>query len=258
MIIKSIRHHSLGNAQRSVNYILRQAGGLKLFYHIDGFDHTAAQRAFNAQEKLLSPRKNRVYRYHDVLSFHPDDAPHLTYAAMRDLTLAYIERRCPHCVVLAAEHTDKDHRHIHLLYSANCAGTSKALQQRRRDFFALRRDMEAYQMQHYPQLKKSLAYYPERRPIERIKLPKQTPTTALEQQVQQLWAKATDYADFLRLCRESYPVYMYRGKAVGILYHQKKYRWKRLGIETEQLTVARRLEELRQQKQIPHQNRSRI
>ena len=74
---------------------------------------------------------------------------------LEDLAQVYLELRAPDALGIARVHTDKDHVHLHFMISPNEIGTTKSIRLTKKQFQALRRTIEEYQVTYYPELKKS-------------------------------------------------------------------------------------------------------
>ncbi len=131
-------------------------------------DHPDAILAeFLDNYRHLRQRKNGNALYHEILSFSPEDRPHLTPAILEDLTRHYIQLRCPDALVYARAHLDTDHPHVHLLISANNLGAVRPHRLSRTAFGRAKQELEQYQKKHYPQIRHSLAQTNAKSPPER-------------------------------------------------------------------------------------------
>lgn len=100
-------------------------------------------------------RKNQVYLYHTILSWHKEDRPYLTREVLHDLTRQYIYQHNPFGLYVATIHTDTDHPHVHVCGSAIAAGTGKSLRMSKEGFRELKKKLREYQLERYPDLSNS-------------------------------------------------------------------------------------------------------
>lgn len=119
-------------------------------------DRAAVLKAFFDTDRLSRPRKNGVRVFHEVLAFHPGDAEALTLSAMRDLAEFYLHLRAPRGIALAEVHFDQAHPHVHLMISANEAGSGRKIRLSRRAFSKIKERLEAFQKARFPELTQSL------------------------------------------------------------------------------------------------------
>lgn len=102
--------------------------------------------------------QNTITAYHNILSFHPSDVPHLSPDALYALVQQYIALRAPKSLWFGQLHSDQTHPHVHLLLSGNEYQSRKASRLSRPDFYQLRVDIEQYQKERFPELVHSLHY----------------------------------------------------------------------------------------------------
>ncbi len=118
---------------------------------------TIAQE-FYQNARFCKARKNGIFLYHEILSFDPEDSLVLTETALRELTLRYLKLRAPQAKAVAVVHTDTDCTHVHMMISANEVGRSKKLHVSQQRYFSIRRELEAFQKERFPELKHSLVF----------------------------------------------------------------------------------------------------
>jgi hypothetical protein len=274
MIVKSYSRKS-ASFRAVLRYVTRhgRAAGACLLLNLPGCDPgdmNAVSRAFQENACSLPPRRGGVVLYHEYLSFHPGDTPVLTPAIIRDLTVRYLTLRAPGFPAWGAIHLDRPHPHIHLLIAANRPGRSRKLRLSRGEFAAVKRELEAYQRERYPQLKHSFAQpSPEREPAARedSDSPRPPPPAALppgsvradararrlaregredparkdllrDQLLKALAGADSENAFVCRLEAAGIPGYHYRGRLTGVISGGRKHRFDNLGV-TDAIAAAR-------------------
>ena len=94
--------------------------------------------------------------YHEILSISCEDGVEREHArkCLRAIALEYISKRCPGNMVYGCLHEDHDkHLHYHLMVSANEVGLQKRLRLSRKQFNAIKCDLENYTLRNFPELK---------------------------------------------------------------------------------------------------------
>jgi hypothetical protein len=122
----------------------------------DAADLRSVQRAFLANARHLPPRKNGVILYHEILSFSPADREHLTPEILTDLADHYLALRAAEALAYGTVHMERNHPHIHVVISGNLIRQEKKLRLSRPQFAGVKRAIEAYQQERYPELSHSL------------------------------------------------------------------------------------------------------
>ena len=124
-------------------------GAIRAFKRNDVF------RKENAQKKKI---KNSIVAYHDMISFHHKDREFLNQEVLRDLTEKYIELRCPDAVVFAKPHLHNKNLHVHILISGSNHNSYELTRLSDAKWRKVRREIEKYQKEYYPELENSLVY----------------------------------------------------------------------------------------------------
>ena len=122
MLIKSMSRKTASFAQL-YDYILRHSQTQTPLV-VQNMPESATERsgrlqAFFDNERYMKLRKGGVRAFHEVLSFHQDDAPALTKETLRKLTEYYLQLRAPHALAIAEAHFDTENPHVHIMISAN-------------------------------------------------------------------------------------------------------------------------------------------
>lgn len=160
MIVKSLprKTRSFGQLLSYINEP-EQAGRVLLHNLLAPENDLAAIEAeLMGNSRLLSPRKNGNYLYHEILSFGVDDRGLVTPAILEDVTRSYLELRAPNALAYARAHLDAANPHVHLLISANNVGSSRRLRLSRQDFQQVKRKLERHQRERYPHLEHSVVF----------------------------------------------------------------------------------------------------
>ena len=160
MIVKSLprKTRSFGQLLRYINASAETGRALLHNLRSTPDDLAAIEAELLDNSRLLSPRKNGNYLYHEILSFGVGDRELVTAAMLEDVARAYLELRAPYALAYARAHWETSNSHIHLLISANNVGSSKRLRLSRQEFQQIKRQLERHQRERYPQLEHSVVF----------------------------------------------------------------------------------------------------
>lgn len=162
MLIKSMSRKTPSFAQLH-DYIMRHTEtGPPLVIHNapeSASDRSGRLKAFFDNDRSMKLRKNGVRVFHEVLSFHAEDAPALTKDAIRKLTEYYLQLRAPHALAFAEAHFDTANPHVHIMLSANELNSNKRLRVSKREFADIKTAVERLQIELYPNLTKSVCQH---------------------------------------------------------------------------------------------------
>jgi GTP cyclohydrolase II len=233
--------------------------------------------AFLANARRGPARKNGVSLYHEIISLSAADAGRVTPETLLDLARFYLERRAPGAPAYAVVHLDTPHPHCHLVIAAHLPHRGRKLRLSRAQFDAVKRELEAYQRERYPELAHSVVFRDRdgdedkerdkggrRRPAvretpaekERAKRlrgeGRATPSRKdrLRDAVLAALTGAVSPEHFQdRLRARGLPVYLRNGRLTGILHAGKKYRFSTLGLADAIATADRRWRQLPRRQQ---------
>lgn len=155
MVIKSLsrKSPSFGQLIRYIDASPEKGSPIRHnLFGEEGEDPKALEQAFQANARLLPPRRNGVQLYHEILSFHAEDRKHLSPELLEDLARRWMELRAPEALGYARVHYEREHVHIHCLLSSNGLGTRRRIRHSKARFQSLQRELEAYQIERYPEL----------------------------------------------------------------------------------------------------------
>jgi len=275
MIIRSIRH-SVPSAEYSVNYVFNGMPQNReeqwvIFQNIEsGFDRNSIIHEFNDNAQLLhrNLKRKKTIRYHEILAFSHKNSSNLNREKLQAITNKYLQLRDPEksAKAICVPHNES-HSHIHLLLTSNAVGSSKSgdMMMTNKRYYDIRREMERWVLQEYPELHHSTVYLskeeihqllPERYRAERrmmeIEKPAKNKNSAKEQvseAVKIILEKSHSLTDFIERINKvkDFQTYSRRGKLTGVIHEsKKKYRFSNLGINLleENFTVLSRMSEL--------------
>ena len=196
------------------------------------------QQFKNNEQYRLRKRSDSVLLTHEILSWHKDDAKNITLAKMETMAREYIKQRNRNGIYVAVPHFDKDHYHIHICASGIEYKTGKSLRLSKSDLLKLKKDIQQFQIERFPELSKSVVAHGKKEKsltsdIEyQIKL-RTGRESGKEQVIAMLktcYKKANSKETFFELLKESgLETYDRNGRTTGVIHDNYKFRFNRLG-----------------------------
>lgn len=154
MMVKSMSRKTVSFGQLLEYLNEPEAKGPALLHNFraSGDDLQRLQGEFLENARFLPPRRNGNILYHEILSFSDLDRNRVSPATLEDLTRQYLLLRAPAALAYAKAHFNTACPHIHLIISANELGRSRRSRLSKAEFQRIKRDLERYQIEHYPNL----------------------------------------------------------------------------------------------------------
>lgn len=186
---------------------------------------------FVEQDRYRKERKGGNVLIHEWLSFHEEDTGQLTPVMLEDITQEYLRVRCPRGVAYAKPHYDKAHPHVHIMMAATNFKSWRKIHLDNASYNRVRRHMDRYQQEKYPQLSREHLVYEnslQRRRSRQQEQARFVVTQCLEQ--------AEDLLGFYKRLTEAGAVpYERGGRTVGIVHHHRRHRFKTLEVDLKPL-----------------------
>ncbi len=185
------------------------------------FEMNRLDRKFN--------RKGAVELYHEVISFARSDSHMIDDTMLTDITRRYISLRSPDAPVVATFHKDTEHVHVHLAIAGSKYLTGMANRMGKFEFGRIKRDMESYQRDTYPELNRSLVEHGRKAEMIRAKMKRRD---AVRKDIQNMVSIVSSMEELRQLLEEKgASVYERGGKTSGITLNGRNFRFRSLGIE---------------------------
>lgn len=264
MVIKSMSRKTWGFRQL-LRYINEpeQKGRQAVLHNLrSAFDYLPqieAEFLENARHIRNQP-KNGVVLYHEIIAIAEADREKVTEEMLIDLTREYLQRRAPNALAYAKAQFNTESPHVHILISGNQIESGKKLRLERKEFEQIKRELERYQIEKYPQLSHSIVYGKQRhkahdRPAltqgeqERIrrlkektnKLPTQKADT--RRRLKACLTTAQSEEHLIELLKAAHLAPYVRGNTPGVTdtCTGRKYRLRTLGLDQEGQATLKRL-----------------
>jgi len=190
-------------------------------------------------------RKDSVIITHEIISFHKEDSTNISLKKLEEIAREYINKRNNKGLFVAVPHFDKEHYHIHICASGVEYRTGKSLRMTKAGFQKLKKDIQNYQVEHYPELsnslvkhdKKSKVKYSEKEYQEKLRTKRATKKESLVEVIEDCLKTSGNQKEFFKKLQESgIEIYKRNGKVTGVVLDNMKFRFNRLGISPEQLS----------------------
>jgi len=155
------------NYKQLVEYVFQhdkeQEVSFTLFHNMNGIqeqDTDSIIREFNENEVYRKKRKGGVGMYHEILSFGKSDRDKIVEQPyiLEDIGRKYLELRVGSGVGIVKPHLDKEHIHLHVVFTPNEKESSRSLRMSKAEIIQVRRAIEEYQLKKYPFLDKSYVH----------------------------------------------------------------------------------------------------
>lgn len=193
------------------------------------------------EEHRIYKRSNQPAMHHTILSWSDKDAALLTKKMLQDMAKQYIKLRGENNLYLGTAHLDRHHVHLHIACSATKLN-GLANRMSKRDFEKLKKDLDRYQKEKYPELLHSLPMHGKAREMqtksEAVVFDRRaTKKIALQELLAVTCHKARSLDEFIKQVQQSgYELYYRAGKLSGIQCDgNRKYRLNSLGYDAQKI-----------------------
>lgn len=208
-------------------------------------------REFLDNAKHLKHSRGKVYLYHEVISLKNENIANLlSQNTLLDLANKYISLRAKNHLIFASIHQDKANPHIHLMISSNEINGAKRKRLSKKEFSHIQKQIEEYKNQRYCELEKSNIYGKEKIKSKskqneqelKHRRKKVSLRDTIKQDLENIFLTSkskTHLQNSLKL--KKYNLYQ-RGKTTGVIFEDKKYRLKTLGLDSLYISTLKKLE----------------
>lgn len=192
----------------------------------------------------LRKRKNSVYLNHEIISFHRDDTDSLSMEKLESLIRKYIQLRNPNGCYVAVPHFDRYHVHVHICSSAIEYRTGKSMRMSRAEFAALKKNLQDYQVEEFPELSRSVVRHgvktkgaSEKEMQYMLRTGRVSKREMVKGIVEECYRRASSEEEFYSLLEaEGMETYVRGGKVYGVIYEGTKFRFKTIGVDLDQFS----------------------
>lgn len=252
MIIK-VKSFKKPDFQKLLEYILNDENrlydkGNKSFvvtHNIKGKKIERWVPQFKENEKFRKrKRKDSVILTHEIISFHKDDSENITVEKLREIAIEYINNRNIKGMYVAVPHFDKEHYHIHICASGVEYRIGKSLRMSKPGFQKLKKDIQNYQVERYPELSKSLVAHDKKRKVritekeyqQKLRTGRESNKEQVIKTIESCLNASFSKNDFYKKLKDSgLETYERSGKTTGVVFDKIKFRFARLGFTNERI-----------------------
>lgn len=246
MIVKIKSHKSYG-FKKLLNYMLfdkdrlfddkRKSFVISHNLHGKTIDSWVEQYSLNESFRKIK-RSDSTILTHEILSWHSKDASEITLDKLKAMTHEYIRLRNIKVMFLAVPHFDKEHYHVHICASGLEFRTGKSLRLSRSEFTKLKKDIQLFQQQHFPELSHSVVDHGKLKPESmsdkefqyKLRSGRDSKREMLSAILKTCYKKAISRDTFLELLKDCNAIPYSRGGVVkGVTFEGLKFRFERVG-----------------------------
>jgi len=249
MIVKIKPHHNKKSFHSLLDYMINDKDRLfdnegksfAIAHNLKGDNIEEWEEQLRENEQYrLNKRSDSVLLTHEIISWHKDDAENISLEKLEDMAREYIQQRNPNGMYIAVQHFDKEHYHVHICASGIEYRTGKGMRLAKKDLQILKQKIQQYQIEKYPELNKSIVRHgaPQKEQAllsEKEYQFKQRTGRASERDrvsvmIKTCYKSAVSKEDFFMKINEcGLSTYFRGGRTTGIVFENKKFRFKGLG-----------------------------
>jgi len=206
---------------------------------------------FYTNSRHLREARGKVFMYHEVLSLEENNlSQERQKEILLDMADKYLYQRAEDHLAFGVVHVEKNNMHLHLMISANEIEGDKRIRLSKQEFSAIQKRMENYKNQKYSELKQSFMYH-NKKDLSKEKQKEQelknrcakSIKDEIKENLKDTFNKATT-STYVENHLKSMGYKMYtRGNTQGIIYKNKNYRLKTLGLEKEYKQLFKKFEQ---------------
>jgi len=251
MILK-IKTHKRPSFKALINYIIHDKDRLfdekgksfLLTHNVKGKNMDSWVKQFEKNEIFrLRKRSDSVYATHEILSWHRDDSKNIQPGMLESMVNEYIRLRNSGGMFIAAAHFDRSHYHVHMCASGIEYRTGKTMRLSKVNLQKLKKDIQNYQIEKFPELTKSVVIHGKSRILKNDKEVQFKLRSGRESDKEQLlgilktcYKKANSKETFFELLAEcGVKNYERGGRVSGVVFQERKFRLKSLGYGEERI-----------------------
>ena len=223
MIIKSLSR-ATKSFEALYNYLTRDKNSKLNTFNLysNPYQKQELIKEFLDNAKYLKNARGKNFLYHEIISLNKNNLSlQEQQNILSDLVTKYISLRARNHLTFTALHKDKEHIHIHLMISSNELMGTKRVRLSKKDFANIQKEIEQYTNSIYPQLGQTKHYNKDKKQFQNKK-------ENLKSSLNDLFENSTSKENFKSKTEELKIEFYTRGKNVGVIFENKKYRLKTL------------------------------
>lgn len=219
----------------------------------------------NERRRTRKRRRDGIVLYHEILSWNALDSKNLSPEKLEDMIRQYIQLRNPNAGYVVCVHADRDHIHAHICTSA-IDRTGKNMRLSRTALADLKKDIQQYQVEKYPELvhsvvrhgRKSKSRISEKEQQYKLRTGKMSQREMVRTAIESCYKKSKSPEDFYtRLKEQGLETYIRGGRVYGVVVEGRRFRFKRLGVNLLQGKILQLQKELQNARRFRDRGRGR-
>jgi hypothetical protein len=195
-----------------------------------------------------------VSLYHELISLERNNlSKEKQKEILLDLANKYLETRANNHLSFGVIHEDKEHIHLHLMISSNEIEGIKRMRLSKKEFSNIQKNLELYKNQKYIELSKT-NFYKQEKDLSKEKQQEQeikhkrkaqTIKDKIKEDLEHTFKNSTTNTYLHNHLKNLGYSFYTRGQNIGVIYENKKYRLKTLGLDREYQTLLNKFEKIK-------------
>ncbi|XPV67788.1 MAG: relaxase/mobilization nuclease domain-containing protein [Halarcobacter sp.] len=213
-------------------------------------------KEFMQNSYYLKNARGKNYLYHELLSLEQNNLSiKRQKEILLDLADKFLKLRASNHIAFGVVHEDKQHIHLHLMLSANEIEGQKRVRLSKQELASIQATLEHYKNGKYLELSQS-EFYQKRKDLSKMyqkeqemkhRRNKQPKKEMIKEELEKIFKTATSrkyLENYLK--NRGFTLDKSRGQTIKIIYENKPYRLKTLGLEKEYKELEKRLEQIQE------------
>jgi len=260
MIIKSLSR-ATKSFEALYNYLTRDQDSILNGYNLysDVYSQKELVEEFLENANFLKYARGKNYLYHEIIALNKNNLSlEEEQKILQDIANKYLSLRANNHLAFSSLHKDKKHTHIHLMISANEMMGERRVRLSKAEFASIQKELEQYINTTYPQLEATHHYQKQGKELSKAKNSEQalkqrtkkpSKKEELHQHLKDIFSYAKTKEEFKSYSQKLGVEFYTRGQSIGVIYNNKKYRLKTLGVLEEYEKAIEKLENPKQEQQ---------
>jgi len=180
-------------------------------------------KEFKENSHYIKQSRGKNYLYHEIISLpHNELSNERIKEILHDLASKYLEQRANNHLAFGIVHNDTKHPHIHLVISANEINGSKRVRLSKDEFGQIQDNIEQYKNSHFLDLKETHHYK------QKVSLKQQ-----IINDLRDILSKSQSQKALENTLKNKGFEIKQRGEILRVIFQNKPFRLKTLGLEQE-------------------------
>jgi hypothetical protein len=211
--------------------------------YADRFNDEELKNEFLENSKHLKGARGKNYLYHEIISLpHNELSDEKIKDILHNLASEYLSKRANNHLAFGVLHNDTKHPHIHLVFSSNEINGNKRVRLTKDEFSQIQQYMEEYKNTHFKELEQTHHYK------QNTKEQKLSKKQQIKNDLQGIFSKSLSKTALENALKNKGYEIKKRGAITRVIFENKPYRLKTLGLESEYNSTLSRVEKSQSRK----------